>query len=89
MRSPAWLRDAMCRWVRRFDLDGMRFDDSDITPTDFLDEIRTALVAVRPDIALISQAYDEYHHVAACDLTYEGGTRETLRRIAQYWNEST
>jgi glycosidase len=94
-----YLVGAMCRWVQRFDLDGMRFDDSDITPTDFLDEIRTALAAVRPDIALISQACDEYHHLAACDLTYEGGTREMLRRVAhgeadarafaQYWNEST
>jgi glycosidase len=94
-----YLVGAMCRWVERFGLDGMRFDDSDITPTDFLDEIRTALAAVRPDIALISQAYDEFHHLAACDLTYEGGTRELLRRVAhgeagarefaQYWNEST
>lgn len=94
-----YLIDAMCRWVERFGLDGMRFDDSDITPTDFLDEIRAALAAVKPDIALISQAYDEFHHLAACDLTYEGGTREMLRRVAhgeagacefaQYWHEST
>jgi glycosidase len=93
------LTGAMCRWVERFGLDGMRFDDADITPTDFLDEIRTALTAIRPDIALISQAYDEFHHLAACDLTYEGGTREMLRRVAhgeadarafaQYWHEST
>jgi glycosidase len=94
-----YLIDTMCRWVERFGLDGMRFDDSDITPTDFLDEIRAALAVVKPDIALISQAYDEFHHLAACDLTYEGGTREMLRRVthgeagarefAQYWNEST
>ncbi len=94
-----YLVDAMCRWVERFGLDGMRFDDSDITPTDFLDEIRAALAKVNPDIALISQACDEFHHLAACDLTYEGGTREMLRRVAhgeadarafaQYWNEST
>jgi glycosidase len=94
-----YLVDTMCRWVERFGLDGMRFDDSDITPTDFLDEIRAALAKVNPDIALISQAYDEFHHLAACDLTYEGGTREMLRRVAhgeagarefaQYWNEST
>lgn len=94
-----YLLKAMCDWVREFDLDGMRFDDSDITPTDFLDEIRAALAAVRPDIALISQAYDELHHLAACDLTYEGGTREVLRQViageaevgavARYWEEST
>jgi glycosidase len=90
---------AMRRWVLEFGLDGLRFDDSDITPTGFLDEIRAALGEARPDIAIISQAYDEFHHLAACDLTYEGGTREMLRRVAdgeagarefaQYWNEST
>lgn len=94
-----YLIDSMGAWIDRFGIDGLRFDDSDITPCDFLDEIRAALAALRPDIALISQSYDEFHHLAACDLTYEGGTREMLRRCAQgeadgaafarYWNEST
>lgn len=94
-----YLIGSMRGWIERFDFDGLRFDDSDITPCDFLDQIRAALAAVRPDIALISQAYDEFHHLAACDLTYEGGTREMLRRCARghadgaafgrYWNEST
>ena len=94
-----YLLQGMRRWIEDFGFDGLRFDDSDITPCDFLDEIRAALAAVRPDIALISQSYDEFHHLAACDLTYEGGTREMLRRCAQgvadgaafarYWNEST
>jgi glycosidase len=90
---------SMRGWITRFGIDGLRFDDADITPRDFLDEIRAALAEVRPDIALIAQSYDEFHHLAACDLTYEGGTREMLRRCAQgkadgaafarYWNEST
>jgi glycosidase len=93
------LIDSMCGWIERFGIDGLRFDDADITPCDFLDEIRAALADVRPDIGLISQSCDEFHHLAACDLTYEGGTREMLRRCAQgqadgaafarYWNEST
>ncbi|GAB2846288.1 hypothetical protein GCM10027277_13260 [Pseudoduganella ginsengisoli] len=95
----AYLTGSMRNWVGRFGFDGLRFDDSDITPCDFLNELRAALAQVRPDIALISQSYDEFHHLAACDLTYEGGTREMLRRCAQgaadnaafarYWNEST
>lgn len=94
-----YLIDSMRNWIERFDIDGLRFDDSDITPCDFLDQIRAELAAVRPDIAFISQAYDEFHHLAACDLTYEGGTREMLRRCAhgeaesgafgRYWSEST
>lgn len=93
------LVDSMRGWIERIGFDGLRFDDSDITPCDFLDEIRAELAAVRPDIALVSQSYDEFHHLAACDLTYEGGTREMLRRVAngdadnaafaRYWNEST
>ncbi|WP_197517264.1 alpha-amylase family glycosyl hydrolase [Microbacterium karelineae] len=90
---------SMRGWIERFDIDGLRFDDSDITPRDFLEEIRGSLSALRPDIALISQAYDELHHLAACDLTYEGGTREMLIRaaagrddgaaFARYWIQST
>ncbi len=38
-----YLIGAMCHWVEQFDFDGLRFDDSDITPTDYLDEIRAAL----------------------------------------------
>lgn len=95
----AYLIKAMRDWVAGFDLDGMRFDDADITPLDFLDEIRAALVAVRPDIGLISQSTDELHHLDACDLTYDGGARETMLRVATgqagadairwQWEEST
>lgn len=94
-----YLIEAMRSWVERFGLDGLRFDDSDITPLDFLEQIRVALLTVQPRLAIISQAYDEFHHFAACDLTYEGGTRAILRAIvageasgadlARYWNEST
>jgi glycosidase len=95
----SYLLEAMRRWVAEYGFDGLRLDDSDITPTDFLAEIRAALVAVKPDIAIISQSYDEFHHLDSCDLTYEGGTREMLRRVAtgqadaqafaRYWLEST
>lgn len=94
-----YLIDAMCGWVERFGIDGLRFDDSDITPLDFLEQIRAALLRVQPEIAIISQAYDEFHHFASCDLTYDGGTRALLLACAQgqasgadlarYWTEST
>jgi 1,4-alpha-glucan branching enzyme len=72
------LIDSMRGWIERFGFDGLRFDDADITPCNFLDEIRAAL---GPGVALISQSYDEFHHLDACDLTYEGGTRALLDRI--------
>jgi glycosidase len=94
-----YLIDAMLQWVTRYDLDGLRFDDSDLVPLDFLREIRAALLVVRPELALISQSYDELHHLGACDLSYEGGVRELIRQIARgeaeplalqrYWEEAT
>jgi glycosidase len=97
------LRDYLIRtmqdWIAGFDLDGMRFDDADITPLDFVNEIGAALRAVRPEIGLISQSTDELHHLDGCDLTYDGGPRAMLHRIAQgdasaadfrqEWEEST
>ena len=94
-----WLLRAMQDWVTGFEIDGMRFDDSDITPLDFLDEIRAALVAVRPDIGIISQSTDELHHLDFADLTYDAGARDTILRVARgdagadaigwQWEEST
>lgn len=94
----AWLLKTMQDWIG-FGFDGMRFDDADITPLDFLDEIRPALQAVRADVALIAQSTDELHHLDACDLTYDAGARDTMRRIAAgeagadtfrwQWEEST
>lgn len=93
--GPAWLRDGVIHQlsVPAF---GGDFDDADITPCDFLDEIRAAL---EPGVALISQSCDEFHHLHACDLTDEGGIRAMLRRcahgeadgaaFARYWTEST
>jgi glycosidase len=95
----AWLLQSMQGWITGFDFDGMRFDDADITPLDFLDEIRTALLAVRPDIGLIAHSTDELHHLDACDLTCDGGARDTMLRVARgeaqadavrwQWEEST
>jgi 1,4-alpha-glucan branching enzyme len=95
----AYLIAALTDWVTRFGFDGVRFDDSDLTPLPVLRQIRAALVAVQPEIALISQAYDELHHLGACDLTYEGGVRTQIQQIGAgqlpaaalgaYWAQST
>ena len=95
----AWLLGAMKDWINAYDFDGLRFDDADITPLDFLEQIRDALQALRADLAFIAQSTDELHHLDACDLTYDGGARETVLRIARgesgadavrwQWEEST
>lgn len=77
----AYLMEMLSQWVRRFEIDGFRFDDSDLVPLDFLNQTRAQLATIRPDIGLISQAYDELHHLAACDLTYDGGVREMVYQV--------
>ncbi|NRR33298.1 DUF3459 domain-containing protein [Oxalobacteraceae bacterium] len=95
----AWLTGALAHWLREFDLDGFRFDDADIVPRDFLEALRAALLRQRPALALISHSCDEYHHLAACDLSYDGALRHLAGQVAQgrlpaaavaqYWEEST
>ncbi|MFB9330006.1 alpha-amylase family glycosyl hydrolase [Paenibacillus aurantiacus] len=74
--------EAMVYWLTTFDFDGFRLDDSDITPLDFLNDIRQELSSIREDVVLISQSYDEYHHMEACDLTYDGSLRDVIRGIS-------
>lgn len=73
--------EAMKYWIIQFDFDGIRLDDSDITPFDFLSEIKHALQEVKADLILISQSYDEYHHIESCDLTYDGSPRILIRDL--------
>lgn len=74
---------AMKYWVNEFDFDGFRLDDSDITPVDFLEELKGELNTVKSDMVLISQSYDEYHHIDSCDLTYDGNPRILLNEIIE------
>ncbi|MEW9699556.1 alpha-amylase family glycosyl hydrolase [Paenibacillus sp. SI8] len=75
--------EAMKYWITEFDFDGIRLDDSDITPYDFLVEIKQALQEVKADLILISQSYDEYHHLESCDLTYNGNPRILIRQMIE------
>lgn len=77
-----YLIEAMAMWLGEAGFDGLRFDDADITPLDFLDEIRTRLHARLPGVVLLAQSCDELHQLAACDLTHDGAGRAMLRRIA-------
>ncbi|MBB3114780.1 glycosidase [Paenibacillus phyllosphaerae] len=78
-----YIKKAMSYWLTEFQFDGFRLDDSDITPSDFLTEIRDELKREGRDVVLISQAYDEYHHVDSCDLTYDGSLRSIIKDVAE------
>jgi glycosidase len=78
-----YVKKAMNYWLTEFHFDGFRLDDSDITPLDFLTEIRNELKKEGRVVVLISQSYDEYHHVDSCDLTYDGSLRLMIKDVAE------
>ncbi|WP_371825316.1 alpha-amylase family glycosyl hydrolase [Paenibacillus soyae] len=78
-----YIKKAMSYWFAEFQFDGFRLDDSDITPSAFLTEIRNELGQNGREFVLISQSYDEYHHVDSCDLTYDGSLRLMIKAVAE------
>lgn len=43
-----YMTEALCYWVREADIDGYRCDVAGLVPTDFWDEVRPALAALKP-----------------------------------------
>lgn len=44
----AWMREAMAYWLREADIDGFRCDVAGMVPTDFWDDVRPYLDAIKP-----------------------------------------
>lgn len=62
MQNPAvrqHLLDALIYWVEEFGIDGWRIDVSSEMDLSFLEEIRAALRAIRPDILLIGENWKD------------------------------
>lgn len=70
-------------WINTCNFDGVRLDDSDITPLNFLEDIRNSLNYLDKEFIIISQSYDEYHHLNFCNLTYDGYLRQAILDISK------
>lgn len=72
--SDAALRQYMISmlkyWIQTCDVDGFRCDSAAMVPTDFWEQVRTALVKVKPDIILLAEASKPELLVKAFDLDY-------------------
>jgi glycosidase len=79
--SHRGLRDYMMTmmvwWVREVGIDGFRCDVAEMVPTDFWEEARRQLDAVKP-VMMLSEGSLPEHHLSAFDLTYAWNVYDAL-----------
>ena len=73
----AYMKEMMLYWVRDVGIDGFRCDVAELVPTDFWEEARAALDAVKP-VMMLSEGSLPEHHVRAFDLTYSWNVYDLL-----------
>lgn len=67
-------------WVKEFDIDGFRFDVSELVPTDFWEEARAELEKIKPQFWLSEGTLPE-HHLKAFDMTYSWNIYDMFKPI--------
>jgi len=77
----AYMIAMMAHWLREFDLDGFRCDVAGLVPTDFWEEARPALEAVKPDVFLLAEWSAPDLMVKAFDADYGWPFHAALNRV--------
>ena len=72
-----YMKEMMLYWVRDVGIDGFRCDVAELVPTDFWEDARAALDAVKP-VMMLSEGSLPEHHVKAFDLTYSWNVYDML-----------
>lgn len=67
-------------WVKEFDIDGFRFDVSELVPLDFWEEARVQLEKIKPQFWLSEGTLPE-HHILAFDMTYSWNIYDLFKPI--------
>jgi cyclomaltodextrinase / maltogenic alpha-amylase / neopullulanase len=65
-----YMIDMLKHWITEFDLDGFRCDAAGMVPTDFWEQARTELSALKPDIVMLAEWDDPALTARAFDLDY-------------------
>ena len=76
-----YMIDALCYWVREFDIDGFRCDVAGYVPNDFWHQARVALDAVKP-VFMLAEWEDRDLHEQAFNMTYAWTWNEVMHDIA-------
>ena len=85
-QNPAtrrYMTDMLKYWLKTFDLDGFRCDVAGEVPTDFWEQARTELEAIKPDIMMLAEAHKPDLLVKAFDLDYAWPAYGTMADVIQ------
>lgn len=77
-----YMIDAMCYWVREFDIDGYRCDVAGYVPNDFWQQARAELEAIKP-VFMLAEWESRDMHEYAFDMTYAWSWNEVMHGIAK------
>lgn len=72
-----YMEDMMVWWVKDVGIDGFRCDVAELVPTDFWEEARRKLDAVKP-VMMLSEGSLPEHHIKAFDVTYSWNLYDML-----------
>ncbi|MGA9120619.1 MAG: alpha-amylase family glycosyl hydrolase [Bacteroidota bacterium] len=75
-----YMEKMMVWWVKDVGIDGFRCDVAELVPTDFWEEARARLDAVKP-VMMLSEGSLPQHHMKAFDITYSWNVYDQLEPI--------
>jgi cyclomaltodextrinase len=78
-----YMTDMLKMWLRNFDLDGFRCDVAGEVPTDFWENARAELQAIKPDIVMLAEAHKAELLIKAFDLDYSWPLHSALTSALQ------
>jgi glycosidase len=76
------MTDALVYWVKNFDIDGYRCDTAGFIPTDFWDNARAEMDAVKP-VFMLGEWESRDLHVHAFDMTYSWTLWEKMAAVTR------
>jgi len=80
-KTRAYMTAMMAHWLREAQLDGFRCDVAGLVPTDYWEEARPALEAVRPDLFMLAEWSAPELLVRAFDADYAWPFHAALTRV--------
>jgi glycosidase len=80
-KTRTYMTDMMARWLRDYGVDGFRCDVAGLVPTDFWEEARPKLEAIRPDLFLLAEWSTPDLMARAFDADYAWPFHAALNRV--------